>query len=233
MPIDAVKIPQNVQIEDRVVGPLSLRQIIIMAVGGGFSYMLYTMVQRSMGTMNIPLTVILWTPAAIAAAFALVNINDLSLLRICFLLLEKMQKPSLRTWAPRTGISITIRTSASVKTDDEAKKKQAAGPQQSAEQQITELTRVVDRPSVSAWPSRDGQATPTEEVTIPADVSAPSSKPPSASLGTGYPEPGPEKIPPAVRPNDIRVDSPSPAAPLLSDLSVFRDVLPPNASWPS
>ncbi len=216
MPIDAVKIPQNVQIEDRVVGPLSLRQIIIMAVGGGFSYMLYTMVQRSLGTMNIPLTVILWTPAAIAAAFALVNINDLSLLRICFLLLEKMQKPSLRTWAPRTGISITIRTSATAKKDDDAAK-QPVVAQRSAEDRIAELTKVVDR-----------------DVQPAAQMAAKDS--PAMTLSQPQPEPEPElaqKTPSPVRPEQIQVDSPASATTNFSDLSVFRDVLPPQSSWPS
>ena len=40
MPIEPVKIPQNVYIEDRIVGPLTLRQTLIMAIGGGFSYAL-------------------------------------------------------------------------------------------------------------------------------------------------------------------------------------------------
>lgn len=143
MPIDAVKIPQNVQIEDRIVGPLTLRQIIIMAIGGGFSYMLYAMVQKSVGQMSIMLTIVLWIPAVISAAFALVRINDLSLMRICFLLLERIQKPAQRTWAPRTGISITIRTSTAPKEDE--KKTVPQNSQMTAEKQIAELSNVIDR----------------------------------------------------------------------------------------
>ena len=35
------KIPQNVQIEDKIVGPLTLRQLIYLGLGGGITYVLY------------------------------------------------------------------------------------------------------------------------------------------------------------------------------------------------
>lgn len=35
------KIPQNVQIEDKIVGPLTLRQLIYLGIGGGFTYVIY------------------------------------------------------------------------------------------------------------------------------------------------------------------------------------------------
>ncbi|MBI2636240.1 PrgI family protein [Candidatus Peregrinibacteria bacterium] len=225
MPIEAVKIPQNVQIEDRVVGPLSLRQIIIMAIGGGLSYVMYSAVQRSIGHVSIPLTIILWTPAAIAAAFALININDMSLLRICLLLLERIQKPSLRTWAPRTGISITIRTSATDSKDENAGKKRAEVPGQTTEQQIADLTRVVDMPATT---NKDETMQAADAFAlVPAALPESAENPENAAVSEA-----------SVNPDRILADSPaeksiSAANPLLSDLSIFRDVLPPTSSWPS
>lgn len=35
------KIPQNVQVEDKIVGPLTLRQLIYLGVGGGITYVIY------------------------------------------------------------------------------------------------------------------------------------------------------------------------------------------------
>ncbi len=221
MPIDAVKIPQNVQIEDKVVGPLSLRQIIIMALGGGFSYMIYASVQKSMGYVGIPLTIVIWIPAVIAAAFAMVNINDLSLLRILFLLLERTQKPGKRIWAPRSGISITIRTS-SIK--EEAPKAAADAGKPSASQQIAELSSVVDRASPVA-PSIDA-VTASATATV-SDL--PTVAPAGTEVGPD-PVPVPEPVPPPkppVNPEHIQVDSPvASATPQLSDLSVFRDIFP-------
>src|SRR3989338_3795333 len=110
MPIDPVKIPQNVYIEDRIVGPLTLKQTLIMAAGGGFSYALYGSISKAYGSISIPITILVWIPCAICVVFALVKINDLSLAKICFLLLERFHKPAQRTWAPRRGISINIHT---------------------------------------------------------------------------------------------------------------------------
>ncbi len=222
MTIDPVKIPQNVQIEDKVVGPLSLRQIIIMAFGGGFSYAIYATVQRSFGHVSIPLTVIIWIPAVIAAAFAIVNINDLSLLRICFLLLEKTQKPSKRIWGPRTGISITIHTSAKPPPEDPAKVS-ADLKQQTATEQIAELSSVMDR--ASAATNLAAPETTTDDVVT--------QKPASSLTDTELPvteSTPPQKAP--VNPERIQVDAAHPAAShaKLSDLSVFRDIFP-SSTW--
>lgn len=230
MPIEAVKIPQNVQIEDRVIGPLSLRQIIIMIVGGGFSYIMYTMVQRSLGHVGIPLTVVIWTPAAIAAAFAVVNINDLSLLRICFLLFEKMQKPAARTWAPRTGISITIRTSVANSAEKDFKKNQVSGPELTTEQQIAHLTRVVDR---AITPMSDAAASGAKKKQVTKSVETDD----AIELAACSDAPGATEKP-SVHRDDIKVNAIldqtiSPTLPPLSDLSVFRDIIPPNDSWHS
>ena len=73
MPIEPVKIPQNVYIEDRIVGPLTLRQIIMIAVGGGFSYALYASIAKSYGPPNLIVTVLVWLPAILSAIFALVS----------------------------------------------------------------------------------------------------------------------------------------------------------------
>jgi hypothetical protein len=33
------KIPQNVQVEDRIIGPITMRRLIILSVGGGITYL--------------------------------------------------------------------------------------------------------------------------------------------------------------------------------------------------
>ena len=40
------KIPQNVRIEDKIVGPLTLKQLIILGVGGGITYAIYVALAR-------------------------------------------------------------------------------------------------------------------------------------------------------------------------------------------
>ncbi|MEI8230500.1 MAG: PrgI family protein [Candidatus Peregrinibacteria bacterium] len=108
MPIEAVKIPQNVNVEDRIVGPITLRQLIILLVTGGISYALWTAAKTQLGVASIPVTIICWIPAFIGLAFAFVKIQGISLLRLLLLMAEGTQKPSKRMWGPRQGIAINF-----------------------------------------------------------------------------------------------------------------------------
>jgi PrgI family protein len=140
MAIDPVKIPQNVYIEDRIVGPLTLRQILTCAIGVGISYMLYISAQKTMGQVDLVTTVILWIPAAISVLFAFVRVNDLSLFRLLLLTLERFNKPKARVFEPRTGIVIHIRTSSPV--DD--KPAAPLAPQPRVQDELTSLSQVLD-----------------------------------------------------------------------------------------
>ncbi len=109
MPIEPVKIPQNVYVEDRIIGPITLKQLIIVGIGSGFSYAIYATVAKVV-PMSVPLTIILWSPAMVAAAFAFIKINDLSLFNIILLTVEHMSKPTTRVWCAHPGITINIVT---------------------------------------------------------------------------------------------------------------------------
>lgn len=206
MPIEPVKIPQNVYIEDRIVGPLTLRQTLIMAGGGGFSYALWAILNKAYGGLPIVITVLVWLPALLAAIFALVKINDLSLVRICFLLLERVNKPSVRTWAPRRGISINIRSSLlPMKEEEEQTRKKREAALNAAErthEKIEQLSSLLDA----------GMA---------VDEETPSEQPSESPDATAHRFP--------VDKSKIAVDQ-TPEHPRLSDLSVFRDIFPGNSS---
>jgi len=109
MAIEAVKIPQNIYVEDRIIGPVTLKQLIITGLGMGISYVLYAMVTKS-GVTNIPVLVMCWIPGFIAACFAFLKINDLSLFNIILLMIEGMNKNNVRYWSPHPGLSINLIT---------------------------------------------------------------------------------------------------------------------------
>ncbi|MEK7219013.1 MAG: PrgI family protein [Patescibacteria group bacterium] len=151
MPIDPVKIPQNVYIEDRIVGPLTLKQVMIIALGGGFSYVLYAFAGKAAGgQLGLVPTVLVWIPAALAVVFALVKVNDLSLLRIVLLSIEKMNKPPERVWTPRRGLTIHIRTGGAREVEKTEKHKERLHAEiasaQKTENRIQELSSVLDHP---------------------------------------------------------------------------------------
>ncbi|MDD4318827.1 MAG: PrgI family protein [Candidatus Peribacteraceae bacterium] len=160
MPIEPVKIPQNVYVEDRIVGPVTLRQLIIVLIGGGFSYLLYTtMAKAAGGHLGVVPTVLVWIPCAVAVIFAFVKVNDLSLFRIVLLMVEKSQKPPARMWTHRAGISVHIRTTPE---DDKAQEKKKEQEKQEAtaalqrENHIQELSTLIDRPLPVGSAPQDG-----------------------------------------------------------------------------
>jgi hypothetical protein len=229
MPITPVKIPQNVYIEDRIVGPLTLRQVIIITVGGGFSYMLFSMLQKTYGSVPLALGIIAWVPCAVAVLFAIVKINDLSLMRICLLIIEKMHKAPVRTWAPRRGISINIRMAPAA--THEAPSPVTAEHQTS----IQELSSMVDRLPVGVPVAAPAET--VKQTLMPTSVTSDTSvtsAPPSTDTTPDTTEPSAEPRPRfPVDPSRVKVDtpaSPSQGGPSLSDLSVFRDVFPHDSS---
>lgn len=146
MPIEPVKIPQNVYIEDRIVGPLTLKQIIISMLGIGFSYAIWASIQRVQGYVPLPITIIVWIPGVIAVIFSFIKINDLSMTHLLLLLVERTQKPQTRVYGPRRGLTVNTR-SFNVPTAN-SKKVTATKPQ--AEGEIGKLSAFLDQEGIGA-----------------------------------------------------------------------------------
>jgi PrgI family protein len=117
MAIEAVKIPTNIQVEERIIGPLSLRQIAILLLTGGFSYVIWAAVTKTNPNAHIFLQVFCWIPMMIGAAFSFVQVNGVSLFTLVLLWVEHIDKPAIRTFGPRTGLSINIKTSEPVQEE--------------------------------------------------------------------------------------------------------------------
>lgn len=179
MAIEAVKIPQNVYVEDRIVGPVTLRQLIITGLGAGLSYAIYAAATKS-GVTNIVTLVLCWVPALIAAMFAFLKINDLTLFNIILLMIEGMNKPSKRVWDPGVGISINIVTKPSKKKKGADETHPAEHTQQDhilemtrelqeRERQLRALTAQADVPHSEPAPEKDVGALPVNRNRIKTD----------------------------------------------------------------
>lgn len=112
------KIPQNVGIEDKIVGPFSLRQLIMLAVGGGISYVLFA-ISSKLYELNVLEYILIALPALFALAAAMLKIHNVSFIKYLMLLLEFAIKPKKRMWDHR-GISALV---APDLTDSAAAKK--------------------------------------------------------------------------------------------------------------
>lgn len=217
MAVEPIKIPQNVYIEDRIVGPLTLKQIITVAVGCGFSYGLYSLLIQSYGKIPLPITVMAWIPGALSFIFAFVKINDLSLFRIILLMVERINKPETRVWTPRTGIVINIRTFT---TPDKEKKHQADGGNAGKNpDQIEALSSLLDL-SMHDIGSSEAQASAESEPSSPLEETVEDDAEP---VGTPRPvNPARVSASPVTGQNTDTVSPP----PDGGAVSIFRDISP-------
>jgi len=110
------KVPQNVQREDTIIGPLTLKQLIICAIGFTIAYGIYV----SLGKVYLWIT---WLPPVaiitiITLAFAFIRPLDLSFTKYILLFIEYSLLPKKRVWVKSSGeviIPLQIESSQSKK----------------------------------------------------------------------------------------------------------------------
>lgn len=115
------KIPQNIGIEDKIVGPFSLRQLIILAVGGGISYTLFAISSR-LYELNVIEYILIALPALFSLAAAMLKIHNVTFTKYILLMLEFAIKPRKRIWDHR-GISALVAPDLREKTGAKEKGK--------------------------------------------------------------------------------------------------------------
>lgn len=101
-------VPQFIETEDRIVGPLSLRQFFILAVAGAVSLMLYFMVQTWLWFI---LTLFL---GIFGAGLAFAKVNGRTLGKVVLAAIAFYWKPQKYVWQPDS-------TPASLAAKDEAR----------------------------------------------------------------------------------------------------------------
>lgn len=90
------KIPQNVQIEDKIVGPLTLRQLIKLGVGGGITYAIYVSLAKSFYIQVWLIPVLI--PGILTLLFTFVKIAGIPFDQWIFLMVEYIKNPRKRTF---------------------------------------------------------------------------------------------------------------------------------------
>ena len=85
------KIPQNVQIEDKIVGPLTLKQLVEVGVGGGITYAIYTILASKYywEVWLIPTAI----QGLLTVAITFLKIGGIPFGKWCFLMFEYLFKP--------------------------------------------------------------------------------------------------------------------------------------------
>ncbi len=71
------QVPQFIEVEDKIFGPLTLKQFIYLAGGGGLSFLVYVFL-KSIFLASIPIILIM----AVASALAFYRVNNKALINI-------------------------------------------------------------------------------------------------------------------------------------------------------
>jgi hypothetical protein len=121
------KIPQNVQAEDKIVGPLTLKQLIIVGVGGGIDYFLYISLAK-LYVLTVWVLPVLFI-GIITLSVAFVKIKGIPFLEFLFLSIEFHSKPKKRMWTQggaEVFVSVTQpRPKTKAELEQEKQQKQA------------------------------------------------------------------------------------------------------------
>src|SRR3989338_11249649 len=98
------KVPQDVQREDTIIGPITLKQLAILGVGGGLAYATYVGLSATYFIeVWLPPTVII---SGITLAFTFLKIHSLPFHEFLMNFLEYHLLPRQRSWIQGTGVFI-------------------------------------------------------------------------------------------------------------------------------
>lgn len=136
------KVPQDVQREDRIVGPLTLRQLIICGIGFSISYAIYTFLGRDYELITALIPVILI--ALVTIIFAFVKPLDLVFERYILFWLESILLPAKRYWLKGTADPSRMAYVPSQAAPEKIKKVDP-NTELKKKKSIEEITKILDK----------------------------------------------------------------------------------------
>lgn len=137
------KVPQDVQREDRIVGPLTLKQLIICGIGGSIAYAIYVQLGKNYTLItSLPPTIII---AGITLVFAFARPLDLSFTQWLLRWIEFAIVPRERLWVQGSSDPLPLVLAAPKKpTKEEKKAEQKAEDVVDKHKKLAELSRLLD-----------------------------------------------------------------------------------------
>lgn len=136
------KVPQDVLRSDKIVGFLTMRQLIIVAIGGGIDYSLYIILSKQylIEIWLIPVVFI----GLLTAAFAFFKYHDILFEKFILIFIEYKFRPRNRTWQKMQGDAVLSVLSSPIKTGKEESSKEKGLTEDERRKKLLEVTKVVD-----------------------------------------------------------------------------------------
>ncbi len=107
------QVPQFIEVEDKIIGPLTLKQFLYLAFAGAILFVLWFL-------FNFYIWIIVALPiAALAAAFAFLKINDRPFVYFFLAIVKYFNKPKLYIFssAPREALKEQMPKKEAIKTE--------------------------------------------------------------------------------------------------------------------
>jgi hypothetical protein len=168
------KVPQNIDMADRIVGPLTLVQFLYVLVGGIIDYALFS----TLGPTNPSLFLIIAVPVALfALALAFLKIQDQTIPKFVLSFFVYLVRPKVRMWQ-KEGLEAEI-----VITPKKVEKKEEVTGKIIKKSEIDTLTQILD--TGGQLPPEQRQAVVARQVAAAATGRPPMlvKRPPSLDLG--------------------------------------------------
>ncbi len=142
------KVPQDVQREDQILWILTLRQVITLIVGFGFSYVLFSSLRKQYDLHQMEI-IMIWIPAGLSAAFAFLKVKGISLGKFVLLLIEQnLFRAPRRKWVQHGGEPfISLTTPFSMK--NKKKTETQAADKDVSEKKIKNIAAILDSSGTS------------------------------------------------------------------------------------
>ncbi len=130
--MDLITVPQFIDNEDKILGPITVRQFVIMLVTGGILFVIFKLSDLSLFILSAILI------GGTGALFAFYRVNGQPFHFFLLHIFQTVRNPSLRVWKRDTAPVINI-------IDEESGHDEVA-PRQSrmSEQRLSDLSLIVD-----------------------------------------------------------------------------------------
>jgi len=136
------KIPQNLDIEDKILGPFTLKQFLYIIVGGIIIYVLFNII----GTTNFTLFLLISLPiAALVLALVFVKINERPFVDFFFYFLEFLKEPREKRWMKSAKVK-NYESMVKVSEEEEQSQKELAklAKQGIVKSQLADMAMLLD-----------------------------------------------------------------------------------------
>lgn len=136
------KIPQNVEVEDKIIAFISFKQLFIIMGGGGIAYLVYIIAvdKFPITAWAIPVVVIL----LLTALTAFFKIDNITFAKAILLFLEMIINPKKRLWETSSSFISQLDILASL-SDKEINKSQQVEARQLEMNDLDTITSILDK----------------------------------------------------------------------------------------